>query len=111
MNDVYVIIYFDAWDYFSEPRVSNADIEAYIHSHPLEEEDLDFAAILNLELSRDTQVLIQDIEELTNEGLETIFHVDSTHPKYLICQKQVNVIIHAKMLSLKIDIDFKSSLT
>jgi len=63
MNDVYVTIYFDAWDYFDEPRVSYTDIEAYKHSHPLEEEYLDFAAILNLELPRDTQVLMQEIED------------------------------------------------
>jgi hypothetical protein len=57
MNEVYVTIYFDAWEYYEEPRVSYADIEAYVHSHPLSEE---FAVILNLNLFLDTQEIIKE---------------------------------------------------
>jgi hypothetical protein len=104
MNDVYATIYFNAWDYYGKPRVSYADIEAYIHSHPLQEELLDFAVILNLDLSLDTQENIEEIEEMINEGLIRIFRVDYDHPKYKIWSKQVNVIIHAKILSLQQDL-------
>jgi hypothetical protein len=95
MNDVYVTIYFDAWDYFNEPRVSYTDIEAYIHSYPLEEEYLDFAAILNLEFpsrypsfnTRNRRINERRIRNNISRGFDAsqIFNLEKTSQRNCSC--------------------------
>jgi hypothetical protein len=103
-NDVYVSLFFEAHEYFQEPRISLADVKAYIHSHPFEEDLLDYAVALNINLSRDVKEIVKEIEQLMNNGLELVFLVDADHPKHCLWMKQMDVMIHAKILSLKQDL-------
>ncbi len=81
-NDVYVSVFLETYEYFQTPHVSMAAIEVFIHSHPFEEDLLDFAIILDLNLSRNVEELIREIEDSICEGLEQVFLVVTHHTKY-----------------------------
>jgi len=55
-------------------------------------------------LSRDFKEIVEEIEQLMTDGLELVFLVDADHPKHCLWMKQVDVMIHAKILSLKQDL-------
>ncbi len=50
LNDVYVTLHFEAYDFIMNNGVSNLKITSFIHNKPDEEDLLDFAMIVSLDL-------------------------------------------------------------
>ncbi len=104
LNDLYITLHFDAYDFFNNSHVTQLDIYGLLHNKPFEEDLLDYATVINLQLHQTTFELLTTIQQTLKQGLHKAFNITEATARLTSWMKTTGEIIEIKIQSLRSDL-------
>jgi hypothetical protein len=108
MNNLFVTMFFEAFEFFTNNEGATLpQIQCCVHNKPLNEERLDYAKIITLDLTKDKKKIWELLEREMLQAINKVFDVHPTGTSLLNWSNAIYNYLIAKIMSLHHELDMR----